>query len=172
MHVGQAEIAAGVVISQAFVVEPQAMQDRGLQIMHVRGFLDDMEAQIVRRAKCPARFDAPAGKPHRVGLRMMIATEAATERCVRFHHRRAPKLTAPHDERAVKHPALLQISDEGCRGLVSRAAVLLQVAAHIAVGVPTFVVDIDEPHAALHHPPCEQTGPRERRFVGIAAIRG
>ena len=38
------------------------------------------------------------------------------------------------------------------------------------MGVPAFVVDVDEPHAALDHPPRQQAGPRERRLVRVGAV--
>ncbi len=44
------------------------------------------------------------------------------------------------------------------------------VAVQVAVGVPAFVIDVDEPHAPLDHPPCQQAGPRERRLVGIGSV--
>ena len=47
MHVGQAEVAAGVAEGEAFVVEAEQVQDRGLQVVDVDRVLDDVEAEVV-----------------------------------------------------------------------------------------------------------------------------
>ena len=45
------------------------------------------------------------------------------------------------------------------------------IADDVAVGVPAFVVDVDEPHAALDHPPRQQAGAGKRRLVGIDPVQ-
>ena len=48
--VGQAEVAAGVAVGEAFVVEAEQVQDRGLQVVDVDRVLDDVEAEVVGAA--------------------------------------------------------------------------------------------------------------------------
>jgi hypothetical protein len=59
VHVGQAEVAAGVVVGQTLVVEAQAVQDRGLQVVDVNGPLGHVEAQFVRGAEATPGFMPP-----------------------------------------------------------------------------------------------------------------
>src|SRR5262249_62136257 len=62
-HVGQAEVAARVAVSQFLVIEAQKGQDRRLQIMDVDLLLDRSEAELVRRSVDVAALDAAAGQP-------------------------------------------------------------------------------------------------------------
>ena len=65
MHVGQAEVAAGVAVGQAFVVEAQQVQQRGVQVVDADAVLDGAETEFVSRAVGQAPFDATAGQPVR-----------------------------------------------------------------------------------------------------------
>ena len=47
MHVGQAEVAAGVVEGELLVVEAEQVKDRGLEVVDVDRVLGDVEAQVV-----------------------------------------------------------------------------------------------------------------------------
>ena len=67
-------------------------------------------------------------------------------------------------------PRCLRSLIERGGGLIGGAAVGLEVARDVGVGVPAFVIDVDEPHAALDHPPRQQAGPGERGFVRIGAV--
>ncbi len=146
------------------------MQDRGVDVSHVDFVFDDVEAHLVRRAQGDAAFDAAAGHPHGESLRMMIAPHAATERHAGLDHRRAAKFTAPHDERAVEQAALFEVFDQRGAGLVGVLAVVAHVALDVAVRVPTFVVDVDEAHAAFDHSPGEQAGAGKGWHLRITAI--
>src|SRR5690606_2956351 len=77
--------------------------------------------------------------------------------------RRAAELRAPDDERLVEETALLEIADERRDRLVRHARVELELAVEVRVLIPGGVVDVDEAHAALDEPPCEDAVPRERR---------
>ena len=47
MHVGQSELSALVCLDQTFVIDPQQMQNRCLQIMDVNPVFTDVNAQFV-----------------------------------------------------------------------------------------------------------------------------
>ena len=47
VHVGQAEVSAGVAVGEPGVVEAQQVQDRGVQVVDVDGFLDGPVAELV-----------------------------------------------------------------------------------------------------------------------------
>ena len=55
VHVGQAEVAAGVAIGQPRVVDPQQVQDRGVIVVDVHGIGDDVDAVFVGLAVGDAR---------------------------------------------------------------------------------------------------------------------
>ena len=47
MHVGQAEVAAGVAVGEPGVVEAEQVQDRGVQVVDVDRLLDGLVAEFV-----------------------------------------------------------------------------------------------------------------------------
>src|SRR5437660_11157424 len=72
VHVGEAEIPALEAVGQLRVVDPQAVQDGGVQVMHMDGVVDDVVAEVVRLAIDQAPFDASAGHPNGEAARMMV----------------------------------------------------------------------------------------------------
>ena len=73
VHVGQAEVAAGVAVRQLLVVEAQQVQDRRVQIVDVDLVLDGGEAELVGRAVDVPALDAAAGQPHREAVVVVVA---------------------------------------------------------------------------------------------------
>ncbi len=49
VHVGQAKTAALKLERQPLVIDSQQVQDRGLEVVHVDGAFDDVEAELVGR---------------------------------------------------------------------------------------------------------------------------
>ena len=47
VHVGQAEVAAGVAVGELLVVEAEQVQDRGVQVVDVDAVFDGLEAELV-----------------------------------------------------------------------------------------------------------------------------
>ena len=83
MHVGEAELAALVGVGQALVIKAEAVEDRRLEVVRVNRILDDMEAEVVRRAVGEARFDA--------------ATNPASSRFLKLFKACDAHLNVPHD---------------------------------------------------------------------------
>ncbi len=65
MHVGQAMVPALVLEGQPGVVDAQAVQDRGVQVVDVDGISDDVVAEVVGGAVGDPGLDAAAGQPDR-----------------------------------------------------------------------------------------------------------
>jgi hypothetical protein len=47
MHIREAEIATAVAIRQLLVIQPHEVQHRGVQVVHVDGFLDRFESELI-----------------------------------------------------------------------------------------------------------------------------
>ncbi len=124
MNVGQSEIAAGVAVGEPLMIEAQEVQHRGLNVVHVDAVLDDIETQVIRRPVRQPGLDPSAGKPHRVRLRMVVASQAASQGRVRFDHRRAAEFASPDHQRFVQEAALLEIGDQRRRALIGLFAVV------------------------------------------------
>lgn len=60
VHIGQAIVATGMVKCQAFVVEAQAVQPCGLQVVNVNRRFDHMESEFVGGPEAHARANAAA----------------------------------------------------------------------------------------------------------------
>src|SRR5262249_24869213 len=93
------------------VIEPEAMQHRGLKIVDMDWAFGHVVAQFVRRTVRNPRFDSAARHPDGERARMMVATEERRA-AAGFVHRRTAEFAAPDDERVGEQAALLQIPDE------------------------------------------------------------
>lgn len=170
MNIGETEVAAGIAISEFFVIESEQVENSGLQIVDMNGIVDHVEAEIVGLTVNVALFETSAGEPHGKGLRMMIASQASAEGGVGFDHGSTAKLPSPEDESIVEQTSTFKILDEGSAALIGGLTVVAVIAEQIRVGVPAFVIDVHEADAAFDQAACEETGPSKGRFVGIATI--
>ena len=73
VHVGQAVVAALVLEGQPGVVDAQAVQDRGVQVVDVDRVLDDVVAEVVGLAVGDAGLDPAAGQPDGEAAGMVVA---------------------------------------------------------------------------------------------------
>ena len=71
-HVGQAEVAPAVTVSESFVVEAQKMQYRGVKVVNVNWIFGDLDSVFIRGAIGDAGFDAASSQPRRECQRMML----------------------------------------------------------------------------------------------------
>ena len=62
-HVGQPEVAAAMSECQFGVVKAKAMQNRGVEVMHVDSVFSDFVSVVVGLAVDDAPFDTAAGQP-------------------------------------------------------------------------------------------------------------
>ena len=73
MHVRQPEVAARVAEGEAFVVEAQQVQNRGLEVVDVDGIHLGLDAELVRRAIDGAALHAAAREPRREAVVVVVA---------------------------------------------------------------------------------------------------
>ena len=99
--------------------------------MNVHGVFGDMEPHIIGGPVARTWFDPATSHPHRIGLRMMVSSQASTQARIRLDHRCPTKLATPYDQGIVKKAALLQIGDKSRRGLIGLTAVFLEVPGHV-----------------------------------------
>ena len=60
MHIRKPKVAPGIPECQAFMIEPELVQDSRLQIVNVNPLLNRVESQFVRDAVRHPTFDAAA----------------------------------------------------------------------------------------------------------------
>src|SRR5690606_37343696 len=73
MDVGESEVAALVTVGELLVVDAEAVEDGGVEIVHVDGVFEDVVAEVVGEAVVESRLDASARHPDGEASRMMVA---------------------------------------------------------------------------------------------------
>lgn len=121
VNVGQAKIAALEAVRQSFVVDAQAMQNGGIEIVDVHGIFDDVVAEIVGFAVNDTRFNTAAGHPNREAARVMVAAVICFRQCA-LAVDRAAEFAAPDDQSIIKHAALFEVFEQSGTALVDIAA--------------------------------------------------
>ena len=101
VHVGQPEVAAGVAIDQARVVDPHEVQDRGMIIVDVHGVGHDLDSVLVGGAVGKPSFHARTGQERRERFGVVVSTFGAGA----VRPRRAAELGADGDQGLAKQPA-------------------------------------------------------------------
>ena len=71
--IGQAIVTAVVAVGELFVIEPEHVEDGGVEVVDVDLILSDADAAVVGGAVDGATFDAGAGHPVSEGVRVVIA---------------------------------------------------------------------------------------------------
>ena len=175
MDIRQAEIAALEAVGQPFVVETQQVQDRRLEVVDVDLVLDPGEAHLVGLAEREPTLHPATGQHDAEAVGIVVAPEDGAARGAAFAEGRAAKLAAPDDEGVVEQAALLEVLDQGRRGLVRLRHLLGEAIADVfggirAVEVPAPVEEVDEADALLNEATCEQAVVGEAGFAGLGAI--
>ena len=138
--------------------------------MHMDWVLDHVESQVVGGPMTHAGPDAATGHPNTVSLRVMISPLAPTQSRVGFDHRSATKLTTPDHQCVVQQSPLLQIEHQRSAGLVGDRCIAADIADHVGVGIPAFVVQVHEADSALDHSPGQQTRSGEGGLGRVAPV--
>src|SRR4029077_9173012 len=117
-------------IRQSLVIYSQAVQNGGLQIVHMDGIGYDVVAIIVGLADAYAALDAASGRPHRKAARMVIAPVIGL--CKRtLAVDRPAEFTAPDHQRVVEQSALFEVLDQPRRRLIDALALQRHVSGEI-----------------------------------------
>ena len=149
------------------MVEPEQVEQGCVQVVDVDAAFDHVEAELVGSTQGDARLDAAAGQPHGESVRVVVAAVVPAP----LDHRRAAELATPDHQGVLEHPALLEVLDQPGARPVGVLAVLLEVLDEVAVLVPGFMEDLDEPDAPLGQPTGQQAGVGERRLARLRAIQ-
>lgn len=60
MHISEAEIAALVFVGELLMINPELVEQGGVEVVHVHGILDDIVAVVIGLAVSNAAFKAAA----------------------------------------------------------------------------------------------------------------
>src|SRR5262245_42564387 len=129
-RVGQPLLAAIERKREAGVIEPQKVENRGVQVMDVNAVLVGSKSDGIGRAMDEAPFDTSTSQPDRKAVRIVIAASSA------FRHGHAAELAAPDDQRLLEKAAASQVVKQPGNGLVGPRAHPGVVGLDIVMGVP------------------------------------
>src|SRR5205809_79005 len=108
MYVRQTMVAPLVAVSQTAVVDAQAVEHGGVQVVDVDRIRNDVVGKIVGLSVADARLDAAARQPEGEAARVMVAAiVVGGEGALAIDG--AAKLAAPDDEGIVQKAALFQV---------------------------------------------------------------
>ena len=130
VDVGQAEVAAGELVGQSFMIQPQKVEHRRVQIMDVHPVLDRVPAKLVRSTVSDATAYATSREPHRKTKGMMIPAVLS------FSRRCPPKLAAPDHQRIVEQATGFEVQHQSGDRLICRKGILLVPRFQTAVLIP------------------------------------
>ncbi len=91
-------VQAAVEVAQPVRIQPELMQDRGMEVLDVETVLDGVVAQLVGLADAGPALDPAAGHPHREAVGVMVATSPLGE----LRGRLAAELAAPDNQRLIE----------------------------------------------------------------------
>ena len=164
-NIGQPKVTPSVPMGQAQMVDTHQMQQCRVEIMDVHFVLDSVITVFVGGSVLETAFNSSTRHPHGKAFGVVITPVFA------LRHRCSSKLSAPHNERIVQHPALFKIFQKASDGQVHFAGVLLVIAFEVGVLVPLHLVvvvrDLDESYAGFSEAASQQTHPTEVCRRGI-----
>src|SRR5438093_424625 len=105
VDVGQPEVSPLKLVSQLRVINPEAVQNRRIEIENRNRITRNVVAEIVSLADGQPTFDAAACQPDRETPRMMIAP-IIVRRQLALRIDRASEFTAPYHQRVVEQTTL------------------------------------------------------------------
>src|SRR4051812_38326626 len=108
------------------------MEDGGVQVANVTGFLHCFKAQFISRSYCLASFNTGAGQPHREAVPIVIAPGLVDA----FACRRAAKFAAPYQKRFIPKTSSLQVGYQRGNWLIRFGGMKFVVLNAIVMTVP------------------------------------
>jgi len=101
VHVGQAVLAALELERQPFVVDAQAVENGGIQVVHMHWIPDDVVGVVVGFAVTDARLDTSTRQPHCEAASVMVSPVVGVTQLA-LAVSGATELAAPDDQRLLE----------------------------------------------------------------------
>lgn len=132
------------------VVDTEAMEDGGIQVVDVNGVADDVVTELVGFTVRDAAFHSATRHPDGKASWMMIAAEVGLGEFA-LAVDGASEFACPDDEGVVKQASLFQIGDESVAGLIGVEALTLDPIGQVGVLVPATMEELDASNISLGH---------------------
>ena len=99
--------------AEVFVVEAEEVEQGGVEVVEGVNVFHGLESEFVGGAMADAGFDAGAGQNGGEAAGIVVAAFGTF-----LEHRHAAEFGAPEDQSVLQQTALLEVSDQGCCGLI------------------------------------------------------
>src|SRR4051812_417240 len=171
-NIRQPPIDAVVIEGQFFVIQPKQMQNRRVKIRNGNFVFRDEVPNVIRRPMPITLFHPRASQETRERRRMMVASR----RIDALRRRAASEFRAPHQQRILQHPALLQVLDQSSDRLIQRRRLRVMILLQILMPIPIdawtaecpAIDDLHKTHPTFQKPSRHQTISAEP-FISIIA---
>ena len=111
---------------EVLVIDPEAVEHAGIQVVDVNWVLNDVITVIVGLAVVDARLEsAPCDKSSKASS--VVVASVCVLRQIALAVNRPPELAAEYNNSVFEHAALLEVLDEGGCWLISTIGILLKV---------------------------------------------
>lgn len=104
MYIRQTAFDAVVIDAQAFVIQPQQVQNCGVQIVDGADLVDGLVTEFVGGAVAEGAFDTRSGHPRGEAVRVVVAAVGSL-----LEGRHATEFRAPDHQRVFKKSPLFQV---------------------------------------------------------------
>ena len=105
VHIGETEITTGETIRQSLMIEPEQMENRGMQVVHMDLPVHGLVTNFVRLSIVESGLEPATCHQGREPARIVVATIGTLSEW------RPPEFAAKPDERFVQQSARLQVGE-------------------------------------------------------------
>lgn len=132
------------------MINPQAVEDGGVEVVDVDGVADNVVAEFVGFTVRDATFHSATRHPDREATWVMIPAEVGLGEFA-LAVDGATEFARPNHKGVVEQAPLFQIGDESVAGLVGVEALTLNAIGQIGVLIPTTVEELNASNISLGH---------------------
>ena len=117
MNVGESSLDSVVIVGESFVIDAEEVQDGGVVVVPMDGFVDGFPADFVGCSPVESGFESTAGHPDGESVHIMISTGSDDE-FAGLSEGCASEFCGTENEGIVKQSAFFEVVEEGCDGLI------------------------------------------------------
>jgi hypothetical protein len=140
---------------ETLMLNPEQMKQRCVKISNMDRFIDHVVTEWTCFTVAHPTANPTTGHPHGETARVMIPSIIGSGQFA-LRIIRSAELTAPDDQRVLKHPAILEILEQCTGRLIGFPALRPHAAGDTTMMIPTLMVQLNELDTPFSKSPSEQ----------------